>query len=405
MLIIITTHPIQYQVPLWQALANDGRVPFEVWYLSDHGARAGHDVEFGSKFAWDIDMLSGYPHRLLKAPADVHPASFWHCRSSESLSARLHACGAKALWIQGWQVFGYWQAVLAGRRAGVPLWLRGESNDLAPSYGWKKAVKTVVLGWLFRQIDAFLCIGTANRGLYRRFGVPEEKLFDAPYAVDNGRFEQQADCLRARRADIRRCWGIADDAFCVLFCGKFIPKKRPLDLVHAAGLLTTGEHPVKIHLLLVGSGELDADLRGACEVVHDAANIPARIANGEQRAANRPRASFTGFLNQTEVSEAYVAADCLVLPSDHGETWGLVVNEALASGLPCIISDHCGSAEDLGKRVPNQVFPCGDTAALASSLQRLIASPARVGPEALAGFSFAASVESVARLYQSQTSS
>lgn len=403
MLIILTTHPIQYQVPLWQALAQDGRVPFEVWFLSDHGARAGHDVEFGSKFAWDIDMLSGYPHRVLKAPTDVHPASFWKCRSSESLSAQLQACGAKALWIQGWQVLGYWQAVLAARRAGVKLWLRGESNDLSPSSGWKKAVKHVVLGWLFRQIDAFLCIGAANRRLYRRFGVPEEKLVDAPYAVDNGRFHQQAEEVRRRRPDIRRRWGIPEEAFCVLFCGKFIPKKRPMDVVRAAKQVMEGGGSV--HLLFVGSGELDAGLRSACEVVHDAAETPAVAGSSELRTEKLPRASFTGFLNQTQISEAYVAADCLVLPSDHGETWGLVVNEALASGLPCVISDHCGSAEDLGKRVPNQVFPCGDTQALADCLQRLLVSPAPVGPEVLGGFSFAASVESVARLYQSQTSS
>ena len=64
MLAILTTHPIQYQVPLWQALARDGRVPFEVWYLTDHGTRRSRDREFGQTFAWDIDTLSGYTHRL-----------------------------------------------------------------------------------------------------------------------------------------------------------------------------------------------------------------------------------------------------------------------------------------------------------------------------------------------------
>jgi glycosyltransferase involved in cell wall biosynthesis len=82
-----------------------------------------------------------------------------------------------------------------------------------------------------------------------------------------------------------------------------------------------------------------------------------------------PPASFTGFLNQTEISRAYVAADCLVLPSDHGETWGLVVNEALASGLPCLVSDACGCAEDLvGQQFS---FPMGDVGVLATKLERL----------------------------------
>ena len=60
MLAILTTHPIQYQVPLWQRLAADGRVPFEVWYLSEHATLVSHDREFGKEFAWDIDMLKGY---------------------------------------------------------------------------------------------------------------------------------------------------------------------------------------------------------------------------------------------------------------------------------------------------------------------------------------------------------
>ncbi|MCB1276971.1 glycosyltransferase family 4 protein, partial [Prosthecobacter sp.] len=349
MLIILTTHPIQYQVPIWQALARDGRVPFEVWYLTDHGAKAAQDVEFGNKFAWDIDMLSGYPHQILKAPRDVHPASFWKCRAAESLTARLRDCGAKALWIQGWQVAGYWQAVFAARRAGVKLWLRGESNDLAPTVGWKKHLKQFVLGWLFRQVDAFLCIGTANRRLYRRFGVPEEKLFDAPYAVDNERFRKQKTEIESQRREIRKRWGIDDDTFCVLFCGKFIAKKRPTDVVLAAReLVQKGE---RVHLLFVGSGELGDSLRSTCNVVFDA-GLETR--NQEPGTKNLPPASFAGFLNQTQISEAYVAADCLVLPSDYGETWGLVVNEAMASGLPCIISDHCGSAEDLGAMPPNQ---------------------------------------------------
>ena len=395
MLIILTTHPIQYQVPIWQALAKDGRVPFEVWYLSDHGAKAGHDVEFGNKFAWDIDMLSGYPHRLLKTPSDAHPASFWKCRASESLIARLRGCGAKALWIQGWQVAGYWQAVVAARRAGVKLWLRGESNDLAPSAGWKKHIKHVVLGWLFRQVDVFLCIGTANRRLYQRYGVSDSKLLNAPYAVDNERFGRQKAEIEKQRWEIRKRWGIAEDAFCVLFCGKFISKKRPMDIIKAAHELA--KRGRNVHLLFVGSGELGDSLRSSCNVVFDAGSETKNQALGTE---NRPPASFAGFLNQTQISEAYVAADCLALPSDYGETWGLVVNEALASGLPCIISDQCGSAEDLGTRSPNQVFPCGDTQALAQCVERLVLSPVKAGPEVLEGYSFEHCVDAVVKGYQ-----
>ena len=67
MLVVITTPPIQYQVPLWKALALDLGLPFEVWFLCDHAVRATHDPEFGRKFAWDIGQgsLEGYAHRFL----------------------------------------------------------------------------------------------------------------------------------------------------------------------------------------------------------------------------------------------------------------------------------------------------------------------------------------------------
>lgn len=399
MLIILTTHPIQYQVPLWQALTRDGRVPFEVWYMSDHGTRVSHDKEFGTNFAWDLDMLAGYPYRFLKTPPDVTPASFWKCRLKEPLRERLRSTGARVLWIQGWQVAGYWQAVHEARKAGVKVWLRGESNNLAPPPAtWKRLLKPIMLGWLFGRVNKFLCIGAANRRLYESYGIRADQLLQAPYCVDNERFEQQALKIRNQRSEIRNRWGIPEDAFCVLFCGKFIPKKRPMDLVKAARLLIKSGRLPKLHLLFTGSGELGPELRAATRVVFDAEQQ-----NSEHLTSNSelPSASFAGFLNQTQISEAYVAADCLVLPSDFGETWGLVVNEAMSSGLPCVISDRCGSAEDLGMRVPNQIFPMGDTAALAHRLYALAGTGTdrNLIPALLADFSFHSSVQTVADAY------
>ena len=362
MLAIVTTHPIQYQVPLWQALARDGRVPFEVWYLTDHGTRPSLDVEFDKTFSWDIDTLSGYPHRFLATADGASPGTPWKCRLRERMRDRLRETGAKALWIQGWQVLAYWQAVREAKAAGVDVWLRGESNDLAPTPQWKRLAKRLILGQLFARVDRFFYIGTANKRLYRSFGISEKRLVPALYFVDNERFARQAAEVRPRRAELRRQWGIAENAYCVLFCGKFIPKKRPADLIRAAQLLE-GSRRSHVHLLFVGSGELGRALRESCNVVYDA-----ELMGGASSRPGLPQASFTGFLNQTEISRAYVVADCLVLPSDHGETWGLVVNEALASGLPCLVSDACGCAEDLAGSKCS--FPMGSINALADKLAR-----------------------------------
>ena len=253
------------------------------------------------------------------------------------------------------------------------MWLRGESNDLAPPAPlWKSSLKQWALGRLFARVDRFLYIGSANKRLYQQFGVPDSRLYSTPYAVDNERFARQALALRPQRMELRRQWGIADDAFCVLFCGKFVEKKRPLDLVEAARLLTLNGQLRNIHLLFVGSGELDSKLRRACHVVYDAETKAPRDFSPLPSAASSaisPLASFVGFLNQTEISRAYVAADCLVLPSDHGETWGLVVNEARASGLPCLVSDACGCAEDVAGSEFS--FALGDLSALVDKLEKL----------------------------------
>ncbi len=394
MLIILSTHPIQYQVPLWRALAEDGSIPFEVWYMSDHGAKAGADMEFGKTFAWDIDMLSGYPHRFLEGAESTHPAKPWECRLSGDFINKLRESGATALWIQGWQVLGYWQAAFAARKACVHLWLRGESNGLARLPMWKSIIKKLVLGALFSRVDAFLSIGKANRQFYQDHGVEDSRLHDAPYCVDNERFAQQAEALRSTRDSLRAQLGVPDGAFCALFCGKFIEKKHPLDLVAAAKRLKA-QVGQPVHLLFAGSGELGAALRKTCCVTYDAEGLNPVSAEAHNES---PTASFLGFLNQTEVSRAYVAADCLVLPSDYGETWGLVVNEAMASGLPCIMSDRCGSAHDLGMIIPNRVLPFGDTVALAAAIRSISESPSAqriTGPHQLERFSFEQAVQTV----------
>jgi glycosyltransferase involved in cell wall biosynthesis len=95
-----------------------------------------------------------------------------------------------------------------------------------------------------------------------------------------------------------------------------------------------------------------------------------------QAAAHDLPVSFAGFLNQSAIASAYAASDCLVLPSDHGETWGLVVNEAMACGLPAVVSDLVGCREDLiieGKT--GLSYSCGNSGALAACLVRMAQDP------------------------------
>jgi len=266
----------------------------------------------------------------------------------------------------------YWQAIREARKAGIKVWLRGESNLRSNAGGLKQSLKWLLLRRLLNRVDRFLTIGEANRQFYRRLGYSEEKMVPAPYCVENRRFADLAAQLRPERPLIRAAWDIPDDAFCFLFVGKFIAKKRPLDLAEAVRRLHVIEPARKLHILWVGTGELGEAVRDACSVKYDAQGE----GTSNHASEGKPSASFLGFLNQSEIVRAYVAADALVLPSDAKETWGLVANEAMASGLPCVVSDACGCADDLVRPVrPDLCFPVGDVDALVRALAAMIADP------------------------------
>ena len=189
-------------------------------------------------------------------------------------------------------------------------------------------------------------LDAAAKDFYRRLGVPEERLFPGPYCVENDRFARRASELGGRCC--RERWRIPNDRVVYLFCGKVVDKKHPLELVQAFHEAT--QRAGNIHLLMVGDG----DRRAECEAYAKQHRLPV---------------TFAGFLNQTELPAAYAAADCLVLPSDNGETWGLVVNEAMACGRPAIVSDQVGCSLDLVR--PGEcgaIFPYGDQQALIRAL-------------------------------------
>jgi glycosyltransferase involved in cell wall biosynthesis len=352
MLAILTSHPIQYQVPLWRALAADGRVRFEVWYLTPHAVRPCIDREFGETFAWDEDLLAGYPHRFVPIAPNWSIDRFRGVQVTEPWTHQLRTRGITTLWVEGWRFLAFWSAVHAARQLGVAVWMRGETPDFLPERWHARWWKRPLLRRLFSSVDAFLVIGSANRRFYQRIGISDTRLHTAPYAVDNDAWRTAAERLQSERAAIREAWGIAPSARCVLFAGKLVQKKRPVDLVRAARSLDG------LHLLFAGEGEL----RGALEQA--------------LQSAGAPRATLAGFLNLSQIARAFVAADALVLPSDHGETWGLVVNEAMAAGVPCVVSDRCGCAEDLVRSTdPALVFRATDIADLRRALERVLAMP------------------------------
>ena len=317
---IVTTHPIQYQVPWFQRLAEMPEIDLmvffcqlpDVWHQGDG---------YGVAFSWDIPMLDGYHYEVLHNVAR-RPSltSFFGCDTPEMFH---HVCDGNfdAIVVNGWVVKSCLQALWACRRLGIPCLVRGDSNAIRRRAWWKQ----VIHRWLLKQYAACLYTGASNAEFYRQYGVKEDRLFPSLHFVDNKRFAAQA-VLAGDRRGIRRRWGIAEDRVVYIFSGRFVAKKHPLELLDAFRMAVASRS--NIHLIMVGDGEL----RAACE------SFVAR---------HRLPVSFAGFLNQTELPAAYAAADCLILSSDSGETWGLVVNEAMACGVPVIVSDQVGCHADL----------------------------------------------------------
>lgn len=350
---LFATHPIQYQVPWFQALAARPEIALKVFFgMVPDAAQQG--VGFGVDFHWDIPLLGGYESEVLENVAKRPSLGVFAGCDTPQVFRRLRDWQPDLAILTGWQSKMLLQAWWACVRLGVPRVVRGESSALAVRPSWKRALHK---GWL-RGFDQFLTIGEANRNFYRRAGIPAARLHACPYFVDNLRFSVAADALRERRRALRRGWSIPENAVCFLYCGKLIAKKHPLDLMRALqGASTAGR---LVHLLVAGEGELMAQARALVE-------------------RERLPVTFAGFLNQTEIVGAYVAADCLVLPSDSGETWGLVVNEAMACGIPAIVSDQVGCGPDLvSEGVTGAVFPMGDIDALAQRLIELAGDPNRL---------------------------
>jgi glycosyltransferase involved in cell wall biosynthesis len=341
----LTSHPIQYQAPLFRALARRPEVDLTVLFCSDFGVQPSADPGFGKVIRYDVPLTEGYAHRFLKNVSPRPGPARFEGEVNLEIAPLLLRERFDALWVHGYAHATSWLAFAAARATSTPLLLRGESTLLYERTFVLRAAKRAVLTPLVRGAAACLYVGEENRRFYLHYGAREDRLFFAPYSVENGFFRARADAAAEAAQAIRARLGATPQRPLALFAGKLVARKRPRDFIDAAARI--GERMV---FALVGEGEERAEL--------------------ESRAPGHVH--FIGFANQSEMPAWYAAADVLVLPSEY-ETWGLVVNEAMACGTPAVVSHLCGCARDLVREGESGlVFPCGDAAALAAALERFL---------------------------------
>jgi len=234
----------------------------------------------------------------------------------------IEAWGADAVLVFGWNLQSHLQALLhfKGR---IPVFFRGDSTLLDSTRWWRAAARRVFLHWVYRHIDIAIAVGSNNKDYFRWCGVPEGRITVAPHAIDTRRFADPDQAHTQRAARWRQELGIPAAERTLLFAGKFQQKKDPLLLLEAFSRAGAAGH-----LIFVGNGALEDMLRA--------------------RTRGRSDVHFLPFQNQQAMPAVYRLGDIFVLPSrGPGETWGLALNEAMASRRPVIAGSKVGGARDL----------------------------------------------------------
>ncbi len=342
---ILASHPIQYQAPLFRCLAARADVALRVFFCWNFGVTKNFDPGFKREFLWDIPLLDGYDSEFVPNIAKrPHTDHFWGL-INPSIATRIKDFRPDALITHGYGHATEAAVIAAARSLRIPVLLRGDSQLTESRKAWVRAAKRVVLGGLFRRLSGAISAGSLNKKYYLHYGVPEERIFFAPYSVDNQFFISRAAAAKRAAAERRAQLGIDAHRTTFVFAGKLADYKGPQDLIRAFGQLS----PDNAALILAGEGPTRGEL--------------------EALARTFPKAAihFLGFANQTEMPAIYALGDVFVIPS-RTEPWGLAVNEAMSMSCPILASAEVGAAPDLVDATNGWVFPAGDVAALSRCL-------------------------------------
>ena len=320
-LAIITSHPIQYNAPLFALLAKEDKIDLKVFYTwGVDSIKEKYDPDFQQVIQWDIPLLEGYQYQFLENTSKNPGSNHFKGIINPNLNQEIEKWGADIVWLWGWAFDSHLKALryFKGKKE---VWFRGDSTllDEPKGFNLKKILRRVFLTWVYRYIDKAFYVGTHNKAYFVKHGLKETQLVYAPHAIDNDRFADPTGEYSKKAKEIRTKLGVSENKKLLLFVGKFEPNKNLISLVK---LLNDKE----INLLLVGNGPQEKELK---------------------EIASR-NIYFLPFQNQTMLPIIYQMGDALILYSK-SETWGLVLNEALACGIPIIATKSCGAAADLTK--------------------------------------------------------
>lgn len=345
-LAIVVSHPTQYYSPWFRWIARHAPLDVRVFYLWDFGVTRQRDPRFETTFKWDVDLLSGYASEFVPNTARAPGAENFRGFNNPELPNRLRTWAPQAVLLFGYAWATHLRAIAWARRHRVPIVFRGDSHFIGrqPPSGLRR----LALRWLFRQFHACLYVGAANRDYFRALGVPGRKLFFGPHSVDHTLFDPARVDHQRAAAQLRAELGLSPDTRVLLFAGKFVTAKQPIQLLEAF----LAHRPGGTSLVFVGDGP----------------EKPRLLARAE--SAPPGAVHVLPFANQSEMPGRLLLADAFALPS-RGlyETWGLAINEAMHMGVPALVSDRVGCQRDLVTAgETGWVFRAEDPASLADAV-------------------------------------
>ena len=339
---ILTEIISPYRIPVFNALGKREGIELKVIFLSetDPTQRQWRVYKDEIRFSYEVlpswRFRSGRSHLLLNA----------------GLSAPLKKFSPEAIICGGYNYIASWQALMWARRRGVRFILWSESNA-QDARGHRKPVE-FLKAYFRKRCDGSVVPGKSAFEYLRLLGCPAGRIFTAPNAVDNDFFATRAEIARCHPAAFREKFGLPRRF--ILFVGRLIPEKGVFDLLDAYAKLESGLRS-EVGLVFAGDGVSREEL----------AQQAKRISPGT--------VCFPGFAQREDLAGLYALAETLVLPT-HSDPWGLVVNEAMACGLPIIVSSVAGCSADLVEEGWNgYVVPPRASEKLSMAIDSLVRQP------------------------------
>lgn len=327
--------PSPYMVERFNALADRGMFDFEAWF----------NDRIESDRSWDVDETSWrFRYRYLPTMRLLGRTLHWPLPLLGRRPDVLVSLYAEPSFLAGWGL-----AKLRGVKTG--FWVEVTFDRWVIRTPIKESIKR----WLFPKVDAIVTVGADGRRFAERYGARSEDIFFAPHTIDVSHYSDGANNARARRDSLREELGLQGTTF--IYVGRFWWGKGANYLLGAFEIVQR-QSAEPVSLLLVGDGPDEAKLKQVC---------------AERGIRN---VVFAGFQQKPELPRYYALADVFVFPT-LGDTYGLVVDEAMACSLPIISTSSAGEISDrIEEGVNGYIVPPEDSAALAERMSHLAQDPA-----------------------------